>query len=230
MRGTGSHDVEIKDVFLPDAVMQGVRRPAGTVAPGDARGGAGGAAHRLRRLPGRGRSRRGPSRWSWRGARRTIRWCRRWRASWRTCSSPCRSPTRACWRWRRPMKPGPEATSAMAIRRNIFVERGHRPGGQGAGSGGGRWLLPGRGPRALLPRPAGRALSPHPGEGPDPPDRPPAAGPGPGLTLVWAGPRTLVDVGHVRGVAGGHAQAPGFAPDRQPGPAGRLAGDRSFRT
>jgi acyl-CoA dehydrogenase len=33
MRGTGSHDVEIKDVFLPDAVMQGVRRPAGKWHP-----------------------------------------------------------------------------------------------------------------------------------------------------------------------------------------------------
>jgi alkylation response protein AidB-like acyl-CoA dehydrogenase len=33
MRGTGSHDVEIKDVFLPDAVMQGVRRPVGKWHP-----------------------------------------------------------------------------------------------------------------------------------------------------------------------------------------------------
>jgi acyl-CoA dehydrogenase len=33
MRGTGSHDVEIKDVFLADAVMQGVRRPAGKWHP-----------------------------------------------------------------------------------------------------------------------------------------------------------------------------------------------------
>ncbi len=33
MRGTGSHDVEIKDVFLSDAVMQGVRRPAGKWHP-----------------------------------------------------------------------------------------------------------------------------------------------------------------------------------------------------
>lgn len=33
MRGTGSHDVEIKDVFLPDALMQGVRRPAGKWHP-----------------------------------------------------------------------------------------------------------------------------------------------------------------------------------------------------
>lgn len=33
MRGTGSHDVEIKDAFLPDAVMQGVRRPAGKWHP-----------------------------------------------------------------------------------------------------------------------------------------------------------------------------------------------------
>jgi acyl-CoA dehydrogenase len=33
MRGTGSHDIEIKDAFLPDAVMQGVRRPAGKWHP-----------------------------------------------------------------------------------------------------------------------------------------------------------------------------------------------------
>jgi alkylation response protein AidB-like acyl-CoA dehydrogenase len=33
MRGTGSHDVELKDLFLPDAVMQGVRRPAGKWHP-----------------------------------------------------------------------------------------------------------------------------------------------------------------------------------------------------
>jgi alkylation response protein AidB-like acyl-CoA dehydrogenase len=29
MRGTGSHDVQLKDVFIPDAATQGVRRPAG---------------------------------------------------------------------------------------------------------------------------------------------------------------------------------------------------------
>jgi acyl-CoA dehydrogenase len=33
MRGTGSHDVELSDVFLPDAVMRGVRRPAGKWHP-----------------------------------------------------------------------------------------------------------------------------------------------------------------------------------------------------
>jgi acyl-CoA dehydrogenase len=33
MRGTGSHDVEITNVFLDDAVMQGVRRPAGKWHP-----------------------------------------------------------------------------------------------------------------------------------------------------------------------------------------------------
>ena len=33
MRGTGSHDVDIKNVFLPDAVMQGVRRPPGKWHP-----------------------------------------------------------------------------------------------------------------------------------------------------------------------------------------------------
>jgi alkylation response protein AidB-like acyl-CoA dehydrogenase len=33
MRGTGSHDVEITNAFLPDAVMQGVRRPAGKWHP-----------------------------------------------------------------------------------------------------------------------------------------------------------------------------------------------------
>jgi acyl-CoA dehydrogenase len=33
MRGTGSHDVEITNVFLPDAVMQGVRRPSGKWHP-----------------------------------------------------------------------------------------------------------------------------------------------------------------------------------------------------
>jgi acyl-CoA dehydrogenase len=29
MRGTGSHDIQLQDVFVPDAVTQGVRRPAG---------------------------------------------------------------------------------------------------------------------------------------------------------------------------------------------------------
>jgi acyl-CoA dehydrogenase len=33
MRGTGSHDVEITNAFLPDAAMQGVRRPAGKWHP-----------------------------------------------------------------------------------------------------------------------------------------------------------------------------------------------------
>jgi acyl-CoA dehydrogenase len=33
MRGTGSHDIAINNVFLPDAVMQGVRRPAGKWHP-----------------------------------------------------------------------------------------------------------------------------------------------------------------------------------------------------
>jgi acyl-CoA dehydrogenase len=33
MRGTGSHDVEIKNAFLPDAIMQGVHRPAGKWHP-----------------------------------------------------------------------------------------------------------------------------------------------------------------------------------------------------
>jgi acyl-CoA dehydrogenase len=33
MRGTGSHDIDIKDAFLPDAVMQGVRRPVGKWHP-----------------------------------------------------------------------------------------------------------------------------------------------------------------------------------------------------
>jgi alkylation response protein AidB-like acyl-CoA dehydrogenase len=33
MRGTGSHDIELKDVFVPDAATQGVRRPAGKWHP-----------------------------------------------------------------------------------------------------------------------------------------------------------------------------------------------------
>lgn len=33
MRGTGSHDVEITNAFLPDAVMQGVKRPVGKWHP-----------------------------------------------------------------------------------------------------------------------------------------------------------------------------------------------------
>jgi acyl-CoA dehydrogenase len=33
MRGTGSHDIEITDAFIPDAVMGGVRRPAGVWHP-----------------------------------------------------------------------------------------------------------------------------------------------------------------------------------------------------
>jgi len=33
MRGTGSHDVELTNVFLPDAAMQGVRRPVGKWHP-----------------------------------------------------------------------------------------------------------------------------------------------------------------------------------------------------
>jgi alkylation response protein AidB-like acyl-CoA dehydrogenase len=33
MRGTGSHDIQLKDVFVPDAVTQSVRRPAGKWHP-----------------------------------------------------------------------------------------------------------------------------------------------------------------------------------------------------
>jgi len=33
MRGTGSHDVEIKNAFVPDAATQGVRRPVGKWHP-----------------------------------------------------------------------------------------------------------------------------------------------------------------------------------------------------
>ena len=33
MRGTGSHDIELEGVFLPDAVMGGVHRPAGKFHP-----------------------------------------------------------------------------------------------------------------------------------------------------------------------------------------------------
>ena len=33
MRGTGSHDIELKDVFVPDAATQEVRRPAGKWHP-----------------------------------------------------------------------------------------------------------------------------------------------------------------------------------------------------
>ncbi|HKT80599.1 MAG TPA: acyl-CoA dehydrogenase family protein [Vicinamibacterales bacterium] len=33
MRGTGSHDIELKGVFVPDAAMQGVKRPAGAWHP-----------------------------------------------------------------------------------------------------------------------------------------------------------------------------------------------------
>src|SRR5439155_21051296 len=33
MRGTGSHDVQIDNAFVPDAVMGGVRRPAGKWHP-----------------------------------------------------------------------------------------------------------------------------------------------------------------------------------------------------
>jgi alkylation response protein AidB-like acyl-CoA dehydrogenase len=33
MRGTGSHDIELKDVFIPEAATQGVRRPAGKWHP-----------------------------------------------------------------------------------------------------------------------------------------------------------------------------------------------------
>ena len=33
MRGTGSQDIELKDVFVPEAVTQGVRRPAGKWHP-----------------------------------------------------------------------------------------------------------------------------------------------------------------------------------------------------
>lgn len=33
MRGTGSHDIELADVFIPDAAMGGVRRPAGKWHP-----------------------------------------------------------------------------------------------------------------------------------------------------------------------------------------------------
>jgi len=33
MRGTGSHDIDLKDVFIPEAATQGVRRPAGKWHP-----------------------------------------------------------------------------------------------------------------------------------------------------------------------------------------------------
>jgi acyl-CoA dehydrogenase len=33
MRGTGSHDIEITDAFIPDAAMAGVRRPVGKWHP-----------------------------------------------------------------------------------------------------------------------------------------------------------------------------------------------------
>jgi alkylation response protein AidB-like acyl-CoA dehydrogenase len=33
MRGTGSHDIELTNVFLPDAVMHGIRRPVGKWHP-----------------------------------------------------------------------------------------------------------------------------------------------------------------------------------------------------
>ena len=55
MRGTGSHDVELEGVFLPDAVMGGVRRPPGKWHPSGTSGGHRRAAHHLRRLPGRRR-------------------------------------------------------------------------------------------------------------------------------------------------------------------------------
>ena len=98
MRGTGSHDVDIKNAFLPDAVMQGVRRPAGQWHP---------SMHAvvLVALPivyaaylGVAQQARAIA-LELAAARKMIRWSRRWPASWRTCSSPRRSPTRACWRW-----------------------------------------------------------------------------------------------------------------------------------
>ncbi len=55
MRSTGSHDVELEGVFLPDAVMGGVRRAARQVAPLRSSGGHRRAADHLRRLPGRRR-------------------------------------------------------------------------------------------------------------------------------------------------------------------------------
>ena len=33
MRGTGSHDIELKDVFVPDAATENARRPAGKWHP-----------------------------------------------------------------------------------------------------------------------------------------------------------------------------------------------------
>ena len=72
MRGTGSHDVEITNVFLPDAVMQGVRgRPANGIR----------SCTWSRWPPCRFSTppiwasprRRGRSRWASRGGARTIR-------------------------------------------------------------------------------------------------------------------------------------------------------------
>ena len=88
MRGTGSHDIELKDVFVPDAATQSVRRPAGKWHPSmhvvalialpvvyAAYLGTAEAAREL----ALGAARR----------RRTIRARRSWSASWRA-SSPSR--------------------------------------------------------------------------------------------------------------------------------------------
>jgi alkylation response protein AidB-like acyl-CoA dehydrogenase len=121
MRGTGSHDVEIKDAFLPDAVMQGVRRPAGLWHPSmhtvvlvalpivyAAYLGVAQSARAIA-LELAGRKKEDPLVQALAGELENL---------FVTLQITHQSMLEVA----ASMKPGPEATSAMAVRRNIFVK------------------------------------------------------------------------------------------------------------
>jgi acyl-CoA dehydrogenase len=121
MRGTGSHDVEIKDVFLPEAVMQGVRRPAGQWHP---------AMHTvvLVALPivyaaylGVAQSARGIA-LELAGRKRDDAVVQELAGELENLFVTLQIAHQSALEVAATMKPGPEATSAMAVRRNIFVK------------------------------------------------------------------------------------------------------------
>ena len=161
MRGTGSHDIELKDVFVPDAATQGVRRPGGQVAPVDARRLLDRAADRLFAR-------------TWASPRRRASW--RWRAAKKRKEDPStRVPRRRhggaarhragrCTRdmveLARTAKPGPETTVAHAHPRGIVANAIIRTVEKALEvAGGGSFYRIGDA-RAPVPRRAGGPLSP----------------------------------------------------------------------
>ena len=157
MRGTGSHDVEITDVFLPDAVMQGVRRPAGkwhpfmhavALAPADFQ----------RRLSGRRREGAGD--------RARPRGAAQGRSAHRGHRRRAREPDRHCAN--RSRRDGVADRHRQARTRHHERDdvppddfRHRDPAGcrESAGARRRRGLLSSGGSRPMLPRPAGRPIS-----------------------------------------------------------------------